>query len=328
MEPCFEIDTAITLIQYYHYKNVILQFPDELLHVSIPIYQKFVSCFDDETYFYIVADSTYGSSVDDVSALHVNGDVLLYFGSDLSSSGSIPVMILPQVKTLDNLEFVKRLISETICNKSESMTVIICDPSYYKSVNDIVVDLSSNDDICNKFVLGRLPPTANLAYWSPNSIDANKSMNNYGNLGGLYIDECLIHDQNIAIVYIGDKKEQITNIMLRMSENYINWFSPHSGEVSSVRGIESREFHWRFGGLSRVRDAKVVGIIVGSMGLSDSETKCIIERLTRLLDVSRKQHLVFVMGRMNEAKLCNFPEVDIYCLIANEDVSLIKPKYV
>ncbi len=32
------------------------------------------------------------------------------------------------------------------------------------------------------------------------------------------------------------------------------------------------------------------------------------------------------MGRLNEAKLCNFPEIDIFCLVSNEDTSIIAPK--
>jgi Putative diphthamide synthesis protein len=32
------------------------------------------------------------------------------------------------------------------------------------------------------------------------------------------------------------------------------------------------------------------------------------------------------MGRLNEAKLCNFPEIDVFCLVSNEDHSMIKPK--
>ena len=35
----------------------------------------------DEIEVYIAADSTYGSSVDDISAEHVDGDVLVYFRS-------------------------------------------------------------------------------------------------------------------------------------------------------------------------------------------------------------------------------------------------------
>ena len=50
---------------------------------------------------YISADSTFGSSVDDVSALHVNGDIIVHFGSDLSGSGSIPVMIVPKKKYMN-----------------------------------------------------------------------------------------------------------------------------------------------------------------------------------------------------------------------------------
>ena len=43
----------------------------------------------------MAADSTFGSSVDDISAEHVDSDVLVYFGSDLSSSGAMPVMVVP-----------------------------------------------------------------------------------------------------------------------------------------------------------------------------------------------------------------------------------------
>ena len=32
------------------------------------------------------------------------------------------------------------------------------------------------------------------------------------------------------------------------------------------------------------------------------------------------------MGRLNEAKLCNFPEIDLFCFISNEDEAMIKPK--
>jgi diphthamide biosynthesis protein 2 len=51
-----------------------------------------------------------------------------------------------------------------------------------------------------------------------------------------------------------------------------------------------------------------------------------MERLQALCVAAGKKTYTFVMGRLNEAKLCNFPEVDIFCFISNEDVSLIPPK--
>ena len=55
-------------------------------------------------------------------------------------------------------------------------------------------------------------------------------------------------------------------------------------------------------------------------------TKDILHRLETLILTAKKSSYVFVMGRLNEAKLCNFPEIDVFCLISNDDVALIKPK--
>jgi diphthamide biosynthesis protein 2 len=39
-----------------------------------------------------------------------------------------------------------------------------------------------------------------------------------------------------------------------------------------------------------------------------------------------KSYYTFVMGRLNEAKLCNFPEINVFCLLANDDNALVPPK--
>jgi diphthamide biosynthesis protein 2 len=52
----------------------------------------------------------------------------------------------------------------------------------------------------------------------------------------------------------------------------------------------------------------------------------LIDRLQKLIIASGRRYYTFVMGRLNEAKLCNFPEIDLYCFISNEDESMIKPK--
>ena len=64
------------------------------------------------------------------------------------------------------------------------------------------------------------------------------------------------------------------------------------------------------------------------MGLTENDTQTILKRLQILIKTAGKKCYTFAMGRLNEAKLSNFPEIDIFCLISNDDNALIPPKYV
>lgn len=46
------------------------------------------------------------------------------------------------------------------------------------------------------------------------------------------------------------------------------------------------------------------------MGLTGSITNDLTHRLKELITAAGKKYYTFVMGRLNEAKLCNFPEID------------------
>jgi len=105
MDVDFDLEIVCELLMRYKFNNIILEFIDEYLPYSVTIYKVIRNILNNNGYnslsLYISADSTFGSSVDDVSALHVNGDVIVHFGSDLSGSGSIPVMIIPKRKAID-----------------------------------------------------------------------------------------------------------------------------------------------------------------------------------------------------------------------------------
>ena len=47
----------------------------------------------------------------------------------------------------------------------------------------------------------------------------------------------------------------------------------------------------------RVEHCKCVGLLVGSMGLSQSDSQAVLERLRLLLEAAGKKHYTFVMGR-------------------------------
>lgn len=105
MDVDFDLEKVCELLMKYKFTNIILEYIDEYLPYSVSIYRVIRETLNNNgcnhLSLYISADSTFGSSVDDVSALHVNGDVIVHFGSDLSGSGTIPVMIVPNRKAIN-----------------------------------------------------------------------------------------------------------------------------------------------------------------------------------------------------------------------------------
>ena len=414
----YDLEALIVLISKFEFKRVVLQFPDEELEYCVPVYDHLTQVFAVGIDMYITADSTWGSSIDDVSAMHCDGDVLVYFGTDLSSSGTMPVIIVPPRKPIDVSQCVAQLsiaLTKLQSDHSSNITrvVVFYEPGYSAPCVQITEQLSHCATIA--FELAALPLHADLVNWIPHTSKAIGSGNNINNkvdgdataaarvvVGGLLVSADVLKDKSAIIVYIGDKPEQIVNILLRLSENTVLHYSPvmaasvsattatvatdspHSPNAGSttssaikvLKGTDSREFRERYGGVLRVKDAQVVGIIVGSMGLTGELTRDILHRLQTLIRAAHKKFYCFVMGRLNEAKLCNFPEVrcekalvyivesvccanmfqctsntvclfrnhhfsislyyfpfkhpshqvDIFCLVSNEDNANIKPK--
>ena len=87
MEQLFNLSEVQRVVEEYNYEIIALQFPDELISYSVEVYAVLRSKLRSEVTLFIAVDSTYGSSVDDVSAMHVDSQLLVYFGDDLSSSG-------------------------------------------------------------------------------------------------------------------------------------------------------------------------------------------------------------------------------------------------
>ncbi|MGH0163597.1 UNVERIFIED_CONTAM: hypothetical protein FKN15_077074 [Acipenser sinensis] len=73
--------------------------------------------------------------------------------------------------------------------------------------------------------------------------------------------------------------------------------------------------------IERAKDSKVVGILVGTLGVADYLS--IIDHLKDLIRKAGKKSYVFVMGKLNVPKLANFLEIDIYVLVACPENSFL-----
>lgn len=77
----------------------------------------------------------------------------------------------------------------------------------------------------------------------------------------------------------------------------------------------------RYYAIERAKDANVVGILVGTLGVSDY--LAIIQQLKENIHRAGKRSYVFAMGKLNVPKLANFLEIDIFVLIACPENSLL-----
>ncbi|WAQ90320.1 hypothetical protein PtA15_12A309 [Puccinia triticina] len=103
----FKILETVQWINRHAFTIVGLQFPDELLPLSVPIFRLLRSkLVSDEIELYIMADTTYGSCcVDHVAAQHVHAQAVVHYGQAcLSITPSLPVFyVLPILPISDEM---------------------------------------------------------------------------------------------------------------------------------------------------------------------------------------------------------------------------------
>ena len=89
-----------------------------------------------------------------------------------------------------------------------------------------------------------------------------------------------------------------------------------TGSTDVARVVKRRRYL-----IERAREAKVVGIVAGTLGVAGYLTA--IERLRRVIAASGRKSYTVVAGKPNPQKLANFPEIEAFVLVACEQAALI-----
>ena len=92
--------------------------------------------------------------------------------------------------------------------------------------------------------------------------------------------------------------------------------SEATGSADVARVVKRRRYL-----IERAREAKVVGIVAGTLGVAGYLTA--IERLRRVIAASGRKSYTVVAGKPNPQKLANFPEIEAFVLVACEQAALI-----
>lgn len=121
--------------------------------------------------------------------------------------------------------------------------------------------------------------------------------------------------------YVGQEGATLRNFMMTWNRCSFCSFDPETmkGRVESIS--INRALMKRYYAIERAKDANVVGILVGTLGVSDY--LAIIQQLKENIHRAGKKSYVFAMGKLNVPKLANFLEIDIFVLIACPENSLL-----
>lgn len=127
--------------------------------------------------------------------------------------------------------------------------------------------------------------------------------------------------EDYRMFYVGHEGLTLTNFMMTWNRCAFGSFDPDTstGRTESIN--INKALMKRYYAIERAKDANVVGILVGTLGVANYLS--IIEQLKESIRKAGKKSYMFAMGKINVPKLANFLEIDVYVLVACPENSLL-----
>ncbi len=98
-------------------------------------------------------------------------------------------------------------------------------------------------------------------------------------------------------------------------------YDPKTKEVADLRRASARELARRHYLVEKAKDAERIGVLVGTLGAS--RYRDVVDQTLASIRRRGKRAYVFLVGKPNVPKLANFPEVDVFVLVACPENSLV-----
>ncbi|KAH3697607.1 2-(3-amino-3-carboxypropyl)histidine synthase subunit 2-like [Dreissena polymorpha] len=311
LDVVYEINRTLHWIKENGFKRVALQFPDELMGDAVSVTKQLERLVPEDARVFILGDTSYGSCcVDEVAAQHYNADCLVHYGR---SCLSVPARIATQ--------FVFGRLPLDLDDLADKVTVLF--PS--ADANVILVYDSVFQYACDDIVK-KLPQYTGISL-SVLAIDKDKLQPD--DKGSQIIQKCsrvikIPQDKQLesySFLYIGSESLTLTNLMYNFQSSTFFSYNPitRTGRKESVN--VNKMLMKRYFMIEKAKDANIVGILVGTLGVANYLD--ILNRLKLLIKNAGKKSYVFIVGKINVAKLANFMEVDVFVLIACAENSLL-----
>ncbi|OWR53621.1 diptheria toxin resistance protein [Danaus plexippus plexippus] len=295
LEQRYSVTEICNWLKEHNFSKVCLQFPDELIGVSAAIYQEIKKNINVD--LYILGDTSYASCcVDSVAAMHVQSDAVIHFGHSCFTKTNIPVFtVLPKRNlSTDAIESVLR----DHFKSDDTKLCLFYDAEYEhcKALRSKTFISSLLQQFCLFFDLDNIQ-TIILGRLVKNETGVEYPMES--------LRDCIC-------IYIGSKGQTVFNFSVSVPA--LKWFllDPEDKKLEHLE--ETIWFKRRRFLIEKCKDANVIGILVCK--LAGEQTKQIVKRMKQICKANGKKSYIVSVGKPNVAKLANFPEIDIYVMIA------------
>nr|CAD7613933.1 unnamed protein product [Timema genevievae] len=301
IDQVYELDRCTSWIQDKCVNKVCLQFPDALLGDCVEVAVSLGKRIGRQVY--ILGDTS--CCVDEVAAQHVGADAVIHFGHSCQSPTSrLPVLYVFRKSPLDVSHFVT-CFKDTFPDTSEKI-LLLYDVSYAHYMGEVSDML---EPAFRELCVSRLRVDQQDGGSSWSSLLAEGSQ-----------------ERDYHLLYIGQDGPTLTNLVISLPGRSLRVYDPNSPspDLRLYDGGKSRFLMRRLYLVERVKDARILGIVVGTLGVSDYLGA--VERVKQLAARRGKKCYIFAVGKPNVAKLANFPEVEVFVLIACPENTLVDSK--
>ncbi|KAH9895870.1 diphthamide biosynthesis protein [Cubamyces lactineus] len=330
LEDIFDIHRTAEEIEKGDYKRVALQFPDELLQHSVPIFKALKAKIAEGRELYVLADTSYGSCcVDEVAAQHVDADALVHYGhACMSQTSRLPVIYVLGKRPIDASHCAESF-AETLAaleDPSRYKTVVLkYDVSYAHKIGDVIAELKRRIPavtiLHTPVTLVQYPPSSGQQRNAhPLQVAAGDVQSN-NEEGRAQVDAS---PEDSVILFIGGESLTLTNLLLTHALYQVYSYDPATKSCRAESGRTNKLLMRRYAVVQKARDADVIGILVGTLGVANYLP--LIAHLRDIIKKAHKKSYTVTVGKPNPAKLGNFLEIECFVLVACPENSMLDAK--
>ncbi|RDB21855.1 Diphthamide biosynthesis protein 2 [Hypsizygus marmoreus] len=320
----YEIERTSAEIVSGDYKRIALQFPDQLLHDSVPIYRKLKSRIGVGRELYVLADTSYGSCcVDEVAAQHVDADAMVHYGhACMTQTSRLPVIYVFGRRPIDIERCTTSVMEFMIAHLSDASSTR---PDTILLRHDVVYSHQA-DKLCNRFEQAFKPLGISITYTAVPTTSHPKPSTPSQPVEPPAPSTAAPSSpsQTVSVLYIGGESLGLTNLLMTNGLSDVFSYDPtaHITRLESTR--TNKLLMRRYAAVQKARDADVFGILVGTLGVASYLP--LIKHLRKLLTRAHKKSYTISVGKLNPSKLANFLEIECFVLVACPENSVIESK--
>ncbi|KAF2860545.1 diphthamide biosynthesis protein [Piedraia hortae CBS 480.64] len=302
----YEIKRTIDEVRQGNWKRIALQFPDEMLVDAPRVFEALRSGLKDTIdKIFILGDTSYGSCcVDEVAAEHMHADIVVHYGrACLSPTTRLPVIYVFTFMPLD-IDAVVAEFEKLFANKEEKVCLMAELPYQHH-----IMPLSKRLRLDGYEHVFTTEAVRDPASPLPNRTVPPETQASPSDL------------REYSIYHLSTPP---TSLLLTLSSRVKNIHIFHDVPGSSPPPPTAQILKRRYALITRLSSASIFGILINTLSVKNYMEA--LHHCQSLIKKSGKKSYVFVVGKLNPAKVANFSEIDGWVVIGCWESSLVESK--